>query len=421
MSDMRLPGLGFLNNEAIPRENGADAVRDPAQAFDAVMSRLSNGKAQHPAPDAPNAANATNATHGAGRTNGKAAAQKGNGEHATAQPVARTKPEDTDEASDAAPAVDPTLADPAALVAVVTESTQIVAQNPAIAAPVNIPVTQPVVDETKTDDDVDTTATALDVLAGQAKAVAGRSGEKAPVDPQVTRDSDEDVAPVNTGATPNRRTPLAAKDTLRIDAPLARALDAARNEIATRFSGVLPAAMQATRQGPSIPSGETTSQMIAAAVAGTSGSTATYSIAHAAVSTPVGSAGFANEFAQRVMVFAGQKVQRAEISVTPDDLGPVAVSIEVRGQEATLAFTASSHTTRAAIEDAMPRLREMLSAQGLQLTGTHVGSEPRRDPYRPAREGKPGVSEPGRAGISPVSDAPTTSIRRAVNLIDIEV
>jgi flagellar hook-length control protein FliK len=407
---MRLPGLGFLTNEAMPKESSAEPARDPAQAFDAVMSRLSNGRAQHPAPDAQN---------GAGRASGKQPAQKGQGEHACAQPVARTKPEDTD-ATSGAPAADPALADPAAVVAAVADSTQLVAQNPMVAPVVTTPVAQPVVEATTTDDDVDTTATALDVLAGQAKTVTGRSGEKAPADPQVTNESDDDVAPVNTGATPNRRTPMAAKDTLRIDAPLARALDAARNEIATRFSGALPAAMQATRQGPSIPAGETTSQMIAAAVAGNGGSTATYSIAHAAVSTPVGSAGFANELAQRVVVFAGQRVQRADISVTPADLGPVAVSIEVRGHEATLAFSAASHTTRAAIEDALPRLREMLSAQGLQLTGTHVGSEPRRDPYRPTPE-KAGVREPGRAGISPVSDAPTTPIRRAVNLIDIEV
>jgi len=121
------------------------------------------------------------------------------------------------------------------------------------------------------------------------------------------------------------------------------------------------------------------------------------------------------------VVFAGQKVQRADISVTPADLGPIAVSIEVRGHEATLAFAASSHTTRTAIEDALPRLREMLSAQGLQLAGTHVGSEPRRDPYRPAREEKSQGGGARRDGVAAVGAPAATRIPRGRNLIDIEV
>jgi len=98
------------------------------------------------------------------------------------------------------------------------------------------------------------------------------------------------------------------------------------------------------------------------------------------------------------------------------------VSIEVRGQEATLAFAASSHTTRAAIEDALPRLREMLSAQGLQLAGAHVGSEPRRDPYRPARnEETSATGATSREATGPISTASSAPIARRMNLIDIEV
>jgi flagellar hook-length control protein FliK len=169
-----------------------------------------------------------------------------------------------------------------------------------------------------------------------------------------------------------------------------------------------------------VPGAENASQAIAAAVAAHSGS-ATYSIAHTSVSAPVGGPGFANELAQRVVLFAGQKVQRAEIAVTPADLGPIGVAIEVRGQEATLAFVSSNYATRAAIEDALPRLREMFSAQGLQLTGTHVGSEPRRDPYRPAHGEKGAASDGKREVVPAVSGVPGDVIRRRLNLIDIEV
>jgi len=419
MNDMRLPGLGLLNNEPQPSHEGsANAPRDPAQAFDAVMSRFSNERAPAPAPET--SANAPAKVNNTSRAAGKTpAAAGGRGAQPNGQPVARTDAQEGDE--DCADPAAATATDPTALMAMVVDSAQVAAQNPALAAALNPIVAAPGNKEAKTD--TVTSASALDVLAGQVNAATGRIAEKAPADPHAPIASEDDITPVGTGATPNRRTPTAAKDTLRIDAPLTRTLDVTKLDVTQRFAAIINAGTQSTAQAASAPSAETTAQAIAAAVAGASASasTATYSIAHTAVSTPVGASGFANELAQRVVVFAGQKVQRAEIAVTPADLGPIAVSIEVRGHEATLAFAAASHTTRAAIEDALPRLREMLSAQGLQLAGTHVGSEPRRDPYRPAR------NEQNANAASVRDDAATTSaptnaeMRRRMNLIDIEV
>lgn len=102
---------------------------------------------------------------------------------------------------------------------------------------------------------------------------------------------------------------------------------------------------------------------------------ATYSIAHAQVGTAMGARGFGDEFSQRVMLLAGQRVQFAEIALTPADLGPIGVTVEVRGQEASLVFGAAQSATRQAIEDALPRLREMFQAHGLHLVDAHVGAQ----------------------------------------------
>ena len=418
MNDMRLPGLGLLNNEPQPSHEGsANAPRDPAQAFDAVMSRFSNERAPAPAAET-TAAKANNTTT---RAPGKApAAASGHSAQPSGQPVAHTAA--TDGSEDCADPVAASATDPTVLMAMVVDSAQVAAQNPALAAALNPVVAPPVGKEAKTD--TASSAAALDVLAGQVNAATGRIAEKKPVDAHAPSAAEDDITPVGTGTTPNRRTPTAAKDTLRIDAPLTRTLDVTKLDVTQRFAAIINAGTQSTAQAASAPSAETTAQAIAAAVAGASASasTATYSIAHTAVSTPVGASGFANELAQRVVVFAGQKVQRAEIAVTPADLGPIAVSIEVRGQEATLAFSAASHTTRAAIEDALPRLRDMLSAQGLHLAGTHVGSEPRRDPYRPARKEQNGNGTGAtRDGVATISAPTNAEMRRRMNLIDIEV
>ena len=423
MNDMRLPGLGLLSSETTPNAGSADAPRDPAQAFDAVMSRFSNEKHTPPA-----AGPTSNTTSNTSSAQGKAPAANGRGNQPNGQPVARTKAQDGEQDCADSASVDATT-DPAAVAAAVAESAQLAAQNPALAAAINA-VAMATANKDLRDDKSGTagSTSALDVLAGQTSVIAGRGAEKTIADARALATAaatNEDVNPGASGTAPNRRTPVGAKDTLRIDAPAARMQDATKGDFADRLTAVTNAVAQATAHtsASATQAADMTPPAIAAAVSGGNNASATYSIAHAAVAAPVGSAGFASELSQRVVVFAGQKVQRAEISVTPADLGPIAVSIEVRGQEATLAFAASSHATRTAIEDALPRLREMLSAQGLQLAGTHVGSEPRRDPYRPAREekGQSGGTRREGVAVGPVGAPATRQTPRGRNLIDIEV
>ncbi len=118
----------------------------------------------------------------------------------------------------------------------------------------------------------------------------------------------------------------------------------------------------------------------------------THSIALARIATPVPDPAFGADFANRVVFLAGQRVQSAELALTPADLGPLAVTIELRGQEAHLFFGAAHAATRAAIEDALPRLREMFASSGLQLADAQIGDQGRRGFARPQR----GPGEPMR-------------------------
>ncbi len=151
----------------------------------------------------------------------------------------------------------------------------------------------------------------------------------------------------------------------------------------------------------------------------------TLPLAQATVSTPIGHPAFAADLSHRVLLFAGQRVNSAQITVTPNDLGPISVSIEMTGQEAAIQFSAAHATTRAAIEDAMPRLREMLAAQGLQLTQADVGDHAQRDAHaaygdrQAGRAAGANGTAGGSAAGAPV-DAERSTLRR-VGLIDIRV
>jgi flagellar hook-length control protein FliK len=162
----------------------------------------------------------------------------------------------------------------------------------------------------------------------------------------------------------------------------------------------------------------------AAIVAAPAAPSATYSLAHTRVATPLLHPGFGHEFADRVVFLAGQRVQSAEISITPVDLGPVSVAIEVRGQEASLSFGAVHATTRAAIEDALPRLREMLADSGLQLTNAFVGDHARRDSHHNGAARTTGTvrSDDTRLGtVAEVTANGTVTAAKSMRLVDVVV
>lgn len=171
----------------------------------------------------------------------------------------------------------------------------------------------------------------------------------------------------------------------------------------------------------------------AAPTAGLSPGASTYTLGHAQVQAPVGSAGFAADFSQRVFMLAGQRVQSAQIALTPADLGPIHISMELKGQEASVLINATHAATRAAIEDALPKLREMFQSQGLDLVNTQVGSQsgqwsgqgnqPGHSAWRHHSQGL-GASHPGQtpAGAQTVTDTPVSATQTGqMRLVDVRV
>jgi len=69
---------------------------------------------------------------------------------------------------------------------------------------------------------------------------------------------------------------------------------------------------------------------------------------------------------------AGSQVQSATLSLSPQHLGPIQVRIDLQQSQINVNFSAAHADTRAALADAMPRLREMLAAGGLSLGQANV-------------------------------------------------
>lgn len=104
----------------------------------------------------------------------------------------------------------------------------------------------------------------------------------------------------------------------------------------------------------------------------------TYSSAmnsNATVPVPVGSEGWGDAIADKVMWFSANKVSSAEIHLNPPDLGPLQVRVSTQQDQASVVFTSQHAAVRDALDQALPRLRDMMGSQGMQLLDVSVGGQ----------------------------------------------
>ena len=82
-----------------------------------------------------------------------------------------------------------------------------------------------------------------------------------------------------------------------------------------------------------------------------------------------------NEFSERIVWMYNKSVPAAELKLNPQHLGPISIRIDVSQDQATIGFTAQHASVREAIEAAIPRLREMLNSQQLNLAEVNVSQQ----------------------------------------------
>jgi hypothetical protein len=136
---------------------------------------------------------------------------------------------------------------------------------------------------------------------------------------------------------------------------------------------------------------------------------------------PFGERGWERALGERVVWLVGQQIQAAEVRLNPPHLGPVEFRLTLNGNEASVSFAAASASVRDAIEQALPRLREMLSEQNLVVVDVNVGQ--RGTSGQPARQeshAQAGVAEGVAAAGDSTGSAASGSTRHygASGLVD---
>ncbi|MGM0477123.1 MAG: flagellar hook-length control protein FliK, partial [Pseudomonadota bacterium] len=95
------------------------------------------------------------------------------------------------------------------------------------------------------------------------------------------------------------------------------------------------------------------------------------------LTTPVNSSGWGEAMSERVLFMANNHVQRADVRLHPQNMGPLEIRVQIQNDQASVNFNVHNAGTREAVEQALPRLREMLEAQGIDLADVDVSGEQR--------------------------------------------
>jgi flagellar hook-length control protein FliK len=92
----------------------------------------------------------------------------------------------------------------------------------------------------------------------------------------------------------------------------------------------------------------------------------------------VGTTDWSEAMAGRITLMVNQKISSARIHINPPELGPIEVRVNLNHDQASVQFTSQSSQVRDALEQSIPRLRDMLENAGFSLADSGVNDQPQQ-------------------------------------------
>lgn len=139
-----------------------------------------------------------------------------------------------------------------------------------------------------------------------------------------------------------------------------------------------------------------------------------HATAPARIELPLTHAQWGDAFSSRVAVMVQTQMTEASIQVTPPELGPIEVKLQFEGNRVHAQFGAAQGEAREAIQGGIPRLREMLAGEGLNLGQTFVGHQHQNAATAHDRSGTSGGFPGFESNVE--SDGPSVPISMPVRI-----
>lgn len=125
---------------------------------------------------------------------------------------------------------------------------------------------------------------------------------------------------------------------------------------------------------------------------------------------------FDEEIGDSVRWMADQKIGHAHIKITPNEMGTVEVRLRLDGDRVHADFTSAQADVRQALENSLPKLRDMLGQHGFQLAHADVGQQHQSPPQR--ADGRHGDGEAGGPALTGEAELPRPVRMTALGLLD---
>lgn len=111
----------------------------------------------------------------------------------------------------------------------------------------------------------------------------------------------------------------------------------------------------------------------------------------------------AAKLAERVMYQVHQKIQSAEVQLHPEDLGSMQIKVSLQQDQLSVQFVVQQGAAKEALEQQMPRLKDMLQQQGMQLADGQVEQ-------RQSQQGEQRQSQNQRGTAAAADDSETGNL-----------
>ena len=157
----------------------------------------------------------------------------------------------------------------------------------------------------------------------------------------------------------------------------------------------------------------------------------TQSLASLEVKPAVGKSGWNQGFSNQIVMMVNNGIQQAKIKLNPMHLGPVEVSVKLTSEGAVVNLAALHLTTKEAMENAVPRLKEMLNENGFSQVDVNVSHQDKKEQQEAALNSRTGSNSehgnsamPGDEQLSEVNQDPDSDVKtedaqdQGLNIVD---
>lgn len=113
------------------------------------------------------------------------------------------------------------------------------------------------------------------------------------------------------------------------------------------------------------------------------------------IAARVGTPGWDQQVGQKIVWMVAGKEQSAALTLNPPDMGPLQVVLNVSNDQASVTFSSAQPEVRQALENAMPKLREMMSESGIALGEATVNAGMPDQRQAQGEQARPGNGQGG--------------------------